>query len=140
MGTSCADACIANEDALWQVHVLSATTNAADAGGVPWDPSGPPDPYAEVTVAGVLEATSVANNSTTPLWGEVLFDGIPTADFAEGLLIEIWDADTLLDDSMGQCSVMIETTEFGVPLQRECTDDGDNLQWTLQLSIEVAPT
>ncbi len=137
-GTSCAaDACVADADALWQVHVYSATTALTDANGIFWDNGSLPDPYVEVTVAGMLDSTDVANNSATPLWGEILFDSLPTADFAEGMLIELWDSDLTFDESMGECPFSVPPDQFGVPLTAECTDDEANLLWTLQLSIEA---
>lgn len=124
---------------MWQVLVLSATTAPIDGKGISWDTGSFPDHYVEVTVGGVLESTSVINNSPIPVWDELLFDNLSTQALTEGIAFEIWDADTFPnpDDSMGACAFGLDTDDFGVQVAAECTGKNRNVLWTLQLVLQA---
>ena len=77
------------------------------------------------------------SDSPSPVWDQLLFDGVPTEDVAAGITFDFWDEDAGLnpDDPMGACVLMPSPDEFGVPRSLQCVDSNRNELWTLTLTI-----
>ena len=138
-GTLCTTTCEADPTALWQLVIESASTTINDPDGNTWDSSGGlPDPYFDVTRDGTTESTPVQNNTITPLWGTVLFQGSTTDEMLLPIEYALFDSDITFDESMGACTFQLSPDLFGVPLQAECTDTEMNVLWTLHLRVVVS--
>ncbi len=139
-GTTCEGVCNPAIDALWQVFLQSAQTSETDPDGANWDSAGgAPDPYVEAVAAGRTETTDAIDNTTAPVWNQVVLVGLTTEEVLEGITFTLWDEDLAIDENMGTCGFAVGNEQFGIPLQGVCEDADENVLWTLQLSIEAAP-
>ncbi len=108
-------------------------------GGAYWDAfKGLPDPYVEVQYPDVTGETSVIDGALLLDWNETVLTGLTTDQVLQMASIEIWDDDFTPDESMGSCGLPPDPDAFGVVVNATCSDENDNLLWSLSFVVQAS--
>ncbi len=134
-GTQTCDAgmCTAPSGSNWDIEIVSA-----DLGFFPWDLWTPGDAFVDVYLVGptgsvIVVSTSVAADTSTPMWNEKVVTQVPREVFDEGLLIEMYDSDAFGPEFICDWEVVPDQAFFSAPLiESTCRFDSDvKLRWRL---------
>lgn len=125
----------------WDLTILSADIADYKPDGAGWDSFGaPPDVYAEAyaydsqTGDEWYYGTSVQDDTWTPVWNEVVLEGVTTAALNEGLEFLLVDLDDFFDDDICYGFVTVQQGMMnGMIVETTCDTDPDTKwRWKLE--------
>ncbi len=93
----------------WDVVAYSAKVDKTlQSSWDTWPANGNPDPYVEMTIGTKKGTSKVQANTWTPLWNEVLIQGVAAGDITNyGMSLIFYDDDAPWDQKMAECKVKV---------------------------------
>ena len=129
----------------WDLTLLSATVSEVDVNGNLWDAGGLPDVYVDVYIGSGGQQLHVASQTidetTSPVWNQMMATDLPAARFLEELSVAVVDRDTVFTyNTIGHCTAALDSSWFGADqMVIDCPRDVAQDQAGFALILRITP-